>query len=243
MINKHGTYGPATDIAVGRCRGAGIVDQQQRLDDRARIAAMGRDQVVDPPPQGALFLVMSCRRCAHRRLYPEFVPILFTVAGESRLAPESLWSVRPRHGILPAMCNLYSIMSNPDAIRAFTRALVDTTGNFEPLPGVYPDYLAPIVRNTPAGRELARVRWGMPTPTSILHKAADARANKLEARGKLVARDALRRAEPDAGVTNVRNAKSPHWRRWLGVESRCIVPFTSFSELGSLNQGAGLVRA
>ncbi len=128
------------------------------------------------------------------------------------------------------MCNLYSIMSNPDAIRAFARALLDTTGNLEPQPGVYPDYLAPIVRNTPAGRELARARWGMPTPTSILHKAADARADKLEAKGKLVDRDALRRAEPDAGVTNVRNAKSPHWRRWLGVDSRCVVPFTSFSE-------------
>ena len=137
---------------------------------------------------------------------------------------------RIRRGMLAGMCNLYSIMSNPDAIRAFARALRDTTGNLEPQPGVYPDYLAPIVRNTPDGRELARARWGMPTPTSILHKAADARADKLEAKGKLVDRDALRRAEPDAGVTNVRNVKSPHWRRWLGVESRCVVPFTSFSE-------------
>ena len=34
----------------------------------------------------------------------------------------------------------------------------------------------------------------------------------------------------DPGVTNIRNVSSPHWRRWLGVESRCVVPFTSFSE-------------
>ncbi len=34
----------------------------------------------------------------------------------------------------------------------------------------------------------------------------------------------------DPGVTNIRNAGSPHWRRWLGPESRCLVPFTSFSE-------------
>jgi hypothetical protein len=34
----------------------------------------------------------------------------------------------------------------------------------------------------------------------------------------------------DPGVTNVRNVSSPHWRRWLGVESRCVVPFTSFAE-------------
>ncbi|HWJ71927.1 MAG TPA: SOS response-associated peptidase family protein [Kaistia sp.] len=128
------------------------------------------------------------------------------------------------------MCNLYSMTSNPEAIRAFARAMLDSTGNLEPQPGIFPDYLAPIVRNTTEGRELARVRWGMPTPTSILHKAADARADKLEAKGKLVDRDALRRAEPDAGVTNVRNLQSPHWRRWLGVDSRCVVPFTSFSE-------------
>ena len=34
----------------------------------------------------------------------------------------------------------------------------------------------------------------------------------------------------DPGVTNIRNVNSAHWRRWLGVESRCVVPFTSFSE-------------
>jgi putative SOS response-associated peptidase YedK len=32
------------------------------------------------------------------------------------------------------------------------------------------------------------------------------------------------------GVTNIRNVGSSHWRRWLGVESRCLVPFTSFAE-------------
>jgi putative SOS response-associated peptidase YedK len=32
--------------------------------------------------------------------------------------------------------------------------------------------------------------------------------------------------------------KSPHWRRWLGVESRCVVPFTSFSENEVLADGS-----
>ena len=31
-------------------------------------------------------------------------------------------------------------------------------------------------------------------------------------------------------VTNVRNTSSPHWRRWLKPENRCLVPATSFSE-------------
>ncbi|MBU2325805.1 MAG: SOS response-associated peptidase family protein, partial [Alphaproteobacteria bacterium] len=34
----------------------------------------------------------------------------------------------------------------------------------------------------------------------------------------------------DPGVTNIRNVGSPHWRRWLGAASRCVVPFTSFAE-------------
>lgn len=34
----------------------------------------------------------------------------------------------------------------------------------------------------------------------------------------------------DPGVTNIRNASSPHWRRWLGPASRCVLPFTSFAE-------------
>jgi putative SOS response-associated peptidase YedK len=34
----------------------------------------------------------------------------------------------------------------------------------------------------------------------------------------------------DPGVTNIRDPASPHWRPWLGVENRCLVPFTSFAE-------------
>ena len=30
----------------------------------------------------------------------------------------------------------------------------------------------------------------------------------------------LRGKKSDPGVTNVRNVKSPHWRRWLGIENR-----------------------
>jgi putative SOS response-associated peptidase YedK len=36
--------------------------------------------------------------------------------------------------------------------------------------------------------------------------------------------------EPHSGTTNIRNTTSKHWKRWLGVENRCVVPFTSFSE-------------
>lgn len=105
------------------------------------------------------------------------------------------------------MCNLYSATTNQEAIRALARIMSDQTGNMPSLPGIFPDYRAPIVRNGPEGRELAMARWGMPSPASALA-------------GK----------KTDPGVTNIRNTKSSHWRRWLGPDSRCLVPFTSFAE-------------
>ena len=66
------------------------------------------------------------------------------------------------------MCNLYSLTRGQQAIRAFARAMRDRTGNLPSLPGIFPDYAAPIVRNRPDGRELAMARWGMPSPLFAL---------------------------------------------------------------------------
>jgi putative SOS response-associated peptidase YedK len=101
------------------------------------------------------------------------------------------------------MCNLYSMTKSQAAIRAIARAMRDLTGNLPPLPGIFPDYVAPIVRNSPdGGRELVMARWGMPCPPQY--------------------------AGPP--VTNIRNTASPHWRRWLKPENRCLGPWTSFCE-------------
>lgn len=105
------------------------------------------------------------------------------------------------------MCNLYSVTTSQQAIRDIVEAVTDRTGNLPPMPGAYPDYSAPIVRNGADGRDLTLARWGMPSP-----------AFALEGR------------KTDRGVTNIRNVASPHWRRWLGVEHRCVVPFNAFSE-------------
>lgn len=104
------------------------------------------------------------------------------------------------------MCNLYNITTNQEAIRELTRAMSDTLGNLEPSIDVYPDRPAPVVRNTADGRELARLTWGMPSPPFVT------------------------KGKPDGGVTNIRNVASPHWRRWLGPENRCVVPWTTFCE-------------
>jgi putative SOS response-associated peptidase YedK len=64
------------------------------------------------------------------------------------------------------VCNLYSMTKGQQAIRDLTRAMHDQTGNLPPLPGIFPDHSAPIVRNQPEGRELTMARWGMPSRSS-----------------------------------------------------------------------------
>src|SRR5579859_1045285 len=128
------------------------------------------------------------------------------------------------------MCNLYSMTKGQQAIRELARVMEDRTGNLPPLPGIFPDYPAPIVRNGPNGRQLAMVRWGMPSSKKALIDAASKRADKLREKGKEVDFDQPLRMEPDKGTTNVRNTASSHWKRWLGPENRCLVPFTSFCE-------------
>ena len=44
------------------------------------------------------------------------------------------------------MCNLYSLTKGQDAIRALAKAMRDTTGNMPPLPDIFPDQVAPVVR-------------------------------------------------------------------------------------------------
>lgn len=100
------------------------------------------------------------------------------------------------------MCNLYSMTKNQDAIRRLFNIRRDITGNLPSLPGIFPDNFAPVVRMNEGERELTLMRWGMPSPPQY----------------------------PGPPITNIRNTKSPHWRRWLGPANRCLVPVTSFSE-------------
>ena len=134
------------------------------------------------------------------------------------------------------MCNLYSVKTNQEAIRQLFRVERDTAGNLPPLPGVYPDYAAPVVHVREGARTLSMMRWGMPSSKKSLFDATAKRADKLRAKGKPVDFDMLLRMEPDGGTTNVRNTSSSHWKPWLRPESRCIVPMTSFSEF---NRDAG----
>jgi putative SOS response-associated peptidase YedK len=79
------------------------------------------------------------------------------------------------------MCHLYSITTNQAAIIGLFRVINRYVGKLPPMPGVFPDYPAPVVRNVRADRELTMMRWGMPPP--------------------------LRTGGPP--VTNIRNTSSP----------------------------------
>jgi putative SOS response-associated peptidase YedK len=69
-----------------------------------------------------------------------------------------------RTRLIGPICNLYSITSNQSAIAALFRVMNRYVGNLAPMPGVFPDYPAPVVRNAGAERELVLMRWGMPPP-------------------------------------------------------------------------------
>ena len=55
------------------------------------------------------------------------------------------------------------VTKGQSAIRDLFRVVHDRTGNLPPLPGVFPDYPAPIARVVGGEREMAMARWGMPS--------------------------------------------------------------------------------
>src|ERR1700741_846783 len=79
--------------------------------------------------------------------------------------------------------------TNQAAIIALFRVINHYVGNLPPMPAVFPDYPAPVVRDDGGGREMVTMRWGMPPPP---------RAGGYP-------------------VTNIRNRSSPNWRGWLSA--------------------------
>ena len=113
------------------------------------------------------------------------------------------------------MCNLYSVVTNREALRRISKAISDSIGNLPELPGIYPDYRAPIVRLNAAGdRETVLARWGVP---SLKDQPSE---------------------KPNKGTTNVRHPWFDDWKGYLGVEHRCLVPLTRFAEPTKLEDGA-----
>lgn len=104
------------------------------------------------------------------------------------------------------MCNLYNQTTAVEAMRRVFSRLDNKEGNIES-GDIYPDRTAPIVTRDGEGHVLRPARWGLPSPPQFHSKSGI-----------------------DRGVTNVRNTASPHWRRWLGPQNRCLVPLARFAE-------------
>jgi putative SOS response-associated peptidase YedK len=100
------------------------------------------------------------------------------------------------------VCNLYSNFATQASMAKAFAASRDRSGNVPPLPSIFPDQMAPVVRMHDGERELIQMRWGFPPPPKVGNQP----------------------------VTNVRNVSSPFWRAWLKPQYRCLVPLTSFSE-------------
>ncbi|RAX37954.1 SOS response-associated peptidase [Rhizobium tropici] len=136
------------------------------------------------------------------------------------------------------MCNLYR-MEDKDWVNKWAQD-AESLINLMPAYQMNPDQMGPIVRNTAdGGKQLVHARWGLPSPRFVLEKLAQAKAEKLRVKGKEFDFEQLVREQVDRGVTNVRNLKLPHWRRWFGVENRCLVPVTSFAEPDPASQQDG----
>lgn len=58
--------------------------------------------------------------------------------------------------------NLYSYTKRQDAARKLARVERDIASNIPPLPGIFPDSMAPTVISAPSDgkRELMMIRWG-----------------------------------------------------------------------------------
>ncbi len=100
------------------------------------------------------------------------------------------------------MCNLYAYRTPQAEARLFLKVTGDQTGNQPPLPAIFPDQMAPVVRASREGvREMLPMRWGLPPPQA-----------------------------GQRPVTNVRNTESAWWQPWLETSWRCLVPANSFCE-------------
>jgi putative SOS response-associated peptidase YedK len=100
------------------------------------------------------------------------------------------------------MCNLYAYRTPQAEARRLLGIMTDHTGNQPPLPAIFPDQMAPVVRAQRDGtREMRAMHWGLPSP---------------QAAGR--------------PVTNIRNTRSGWWQPWLGPRWRCLVPANSFCE-------------
>ena len=84
------------------------------------------------------------------------------------------------------MCNLYSITTNQAAIIALFRVINRYIGDLLPMPGVLPDYPAPVVRNVSGARADPELLIGIGSPGLLPEGARKRWATSVCVRAALV---------------------------------------------------------
>lgn len=112
------------------------------------------------------------------------------------------------------MCNRFKAEKHNADLYPGQDLFDERAGRNAPTPfEMFPNTAGRYVHLDPGGKlTLSEGLWGMPSPAKALVTKA----------GKPMSYD--------PGVTNIRNTSSPHWRRWLGTQNRCLVPWTTFCE-------------
>jgi putative SOS response-associated peptidase YedK len=157
------------------------------------------------------------------------------------------------------MCNLYSETKGQAAIRALFRTVHDRTGNLPSFPGIFPDQMAPIVRNGADGeRELAMpgpLQFGGQPVTNIRNVASPHWRGWLSARNRC-----LVPATSFCEYADMKPRKTPTWfalsedrplfafaglwTRWRGVRGPKSAPVEGEHELfGFLTTEANAIVA
>jgi hypothetical protein len=112
------------------------------------------------------------------------------------------------------ICNLCNHTTAVDAMRGLFRSLGNRAGNLE-AGEVYTDRMAPIVTRDGGIHMLRKARWGLPSSIQVhSYRGIDRR------------------------LPNVRDTASPHRRRWLVPQNRCLVTIDRFAETRP-GKGAG----
>ena len=146
---------------------------------------------------------------AYPRVDPPLSPASLEVRKRGWVPDFGSWRLEDDPARLEEMCNRYASDIRKFGLeRDFYGFDEISETRITPILGnavleVFPKSVGPVLRKSERGAlEWTRMRWGLPGPPQF----------------------------GGAPVTNIRNVSSPHWRAVLGVEHRCLVPFTAFSE-------------
>ncbi len=129
------------------------------------------------------------------------------------------------------MCNLYSSYATQAGMRQAFNVTRDSAGNVPPLSAIFPDQMAPVIRNHEGERELIRMRWGFPPPPKVGQacwiKAGAALCDKDQMRcDKLPDHAPARIIEYCGGRWRVQTAYGTGWvsERMIMMDCRAMSP-------------------